>query len=76
MSPAAKYMSQAELARELGVGKSTVNVWRTRYGDFPEPDVIVGEAPGWLAERLPEILRWKESRPGQGAGGGRPRRDL
>jgi transposase len=75
MSPASKFLSQADIARELGVAKSTVNVWRGRYADFPEPDVIVGEAPGWLAGRLPEILMWKDSRPGQGAGGGRPRKD-
>jgi len=75
MSPAAKYLSQADIARELGVARHTVNIWRTRYTDFPEPDVVVGDAPGWLADRLAEIRAWKDSRPGQGAGGGRPRRD-
>ena len=36
MSPAARYLSQADLARELGVGRHTVNMWRSRYPDFPE----------------------------------------
>jgi hypothetical protein len=75
MSPAAKYLSQAEIASELGVAKNTVNMWRARYDDFPPPDAHVGDSPGWLADRLPEIRAWRDSRPGQGAGGGRPRKD-
>jgi len=75
MSPAAQYLGQAEIAAELGVARHTVNVWRSRYSDFPEPDVTVGGVPGWLPARLPEIRAWKDSRPGQGVGGGRSARD-
>ena len=75
MNPAGRYLSQADIARELGVARHTVTVWRARYADFPEPDVLVGGAPGWLAGRRGEIRAWLESRPGQGAGGGRPRKD-
>jgi len=75
MSPAAEYLSQADVARELGVARNTVTVWRARYADFPAPDVTIGRAPGWLPARLPEIRAWMGTRPGQGAGGGRPRND-
>jgi hypothetical protein len=70
---AEEYLSQADLARELGVARNTVTVWRARYPDFPVPDVTIGRAPGWLRARLPEIRTWMGTRPGQGAGGGRPR---
>ena len=69
------YLSQADIARELGVARHTVTVWRGRYPDFPKPDVTVGGAPGWLPGRLPEIRSWRDTRPGQGAGGGRPRKN-
>jgi hypothetical protein len=70
-----EYLSQADLARELGVARNTVTVWRGRYGDFPAPDVTIGRAPGWRRARLPEIRAWMGTRPGQGSGGGRPRKD-
>lgn len=69
----AGYLSMADVARELGVARNTVAVWRGRYPDFPAPDVTVGGAPGWLESRLDEIRAWRSARPGQGAGGGRPR---
>jgi len=71
----ADYLSQADIARELGVARHTVTVWRSRYPDFPKPDVTVGGAPGWQRARLREIQAWMGSRPGQGTGGGRPRKD-
>ncbi len=51
------------------------NQRRGRYADhpFPEPDGYHGKAPWWRIERKAEIVEWKESRPGQGVGGGRPR---
>jgi hypothetical protein len=51
--------------------------WRKRYADshpIPVPDVTVGRTPGWSKKREPEWRQWHASRPGQGAGGGRPRR--
>lgn len=46
-----------------------------RYADhpFPAPDKRMGKSPTWLRERAAEIIEWRDSRPGQGAGGGRPR---
>jgi hypothetical protein len=70
-----EYLSQTDLARELDVARATVAVWRGRYPDFPKPDVMVGDVPGWRKERLTEIRAWLTTRPGQGAGGGRPRKD-
>lgn len=67
----ARYLGQADIARELGVTRHAVTVWRGRYDDFPQPDVLVGSIPGWAPGRMAEIRRWKDSRPGQGAGGGR-----
>jgi len=72
---ASEYMSQTDVARALGVARNTVTVWRARYPDFPRPDATVGGVPGWLPRRLAEIRAWRDSRPGQGAGGGRPRKN-
>ncbi|MEU6715717.1 hypothetical protein ABZ897_29995 [Nonomuraea sp. NPDC046802] len=72
-----RYLGVIGVAEALGVTRHAVHKWRTRYpGDsrhpFPEPDVEVDGSPGWRAERLKEIVRWRESLPGRGAGGGRP----
>ncbi|MFC4011275.1 hypothetical protein ACFOY2_28890 [Nonomuraea purpurea] len=72
-----RYLGVIGVAEALGVTRHAVHKWRTRYpGDsrhpFPEPDVEVDGSPGWRAERLREIVRWRESLPGRGAGGGRP----
>jgi hypothetical protein len=68
-----RYLTQADLARELGVARHAIGVWRHRYPDFPEPDETIGRSSGWLPSRVDEIRAWMASRPGQGAGGGRPR---
>lgn len=46
-----------------------------RYANhpFPAPDGYVGRGPWWRREREAEIREWERARPGQGAGGGRPR---
>ena len=69
---------------------SAVQTWRARHGtdrtaeaiakapSFPQPDVYLGEGSpqaGYLEGRLEEITAWRESMPGPGAGGGRPRKD-
>lgn len=45
----------------------------------PAPDGYLGQGrngnrPWWRAERAGELAAWRESLPGRGAGGGRPRR--
>ena len=75
------YLGMADIARQLGVTASAVTTWRSRYRDtptpFPAPDVEIGldrSIPGWRPGRMKEIRRWRDTLPGQGAGGGRPRR--
>jgi hypothetical protein len=72
-----RYLGVLGIAEALGVSRHAVHKWRSRYPNgsthpFPEPDVEVDGAPGWAAARLDEIVRWRESLPGRGAGGGRP----
>jgi hypothetical protein len=78
----AHYLGMADIARQLGVTASAVTTWRNRYSGtpapFPAPDVEIGldrGIPGWLPGRVDEIRQWRKSLPGQGAGGGRTRRD-
>ena len=71
------YLGVLGIAEAFGVTRHAVHKWRSRYpGDsshpFPEPDVEVDGAPGWRADRLEEIMQWREGLPGRGAGGGRP----
>lgn len=66
------YISTADIAHEFGVTRQTVQYWR-RSLSFPKPDATTGNVPGWLPERMTEIKAWRANRPGQGAGGGRPR---
>lgn len=74
---------RSAVARLLGVQPKTISQYLSeskgdgRYADnpFPEPNGHIGRGPYWRLERKEEILKWAESRPGQGAGGGRPRRD-
>jgi hypothetical protein len=42
------FLSQTDIARELGVSPDAVRLWRKRHADFPEPDAWIGldEAPG------------------------------
>ena len=78
----AGYLSTSDLAELLGISPATVRFLRTqskpggRYAadPFPEPDVVVSRSPGWAKTRAPEILAWNARRPGQGVGGGRPRK--
>jgi hypothetical protein len=56
------YLSQDDIGRLLGKDRTLVNVWRSRYDDFPAPDVRLGigkrSVPGWLPERMDEIKAW------------------
>ena len=66
-----RYMAQEDIGRRLGKGRTTVNVWRARYKDspdpFPEPDADTGfgehPLPGWLPERMDEIWAWLARHP-------------
>jgi len=50
---------------------------RRLYADhpFPAPARYAGKSPEWERSKLPEIKTWYVTRPGQGAGGGRPKKD-
>lgn len=67
-----RYLGAAEVAELFGVKPGTVETWRGRYPDFPAPDAYIGRVAGWLPSRMAELRKWEASRPGQGAGGGRP----
>lgn len=72
-----RHLGVLGVADALGVSRHAVHKWRSRYPGgsahpFPEPDVEVDGAPGWLPSRLDEIVQWRENLPGRGAGGGRP----
>ncbi|TDD24994.1 hypothetical protein E1287_37675 [Actinomadura sp. KC06] len=71
-----RYLDRASVGALFGVSAQAVAKWQDRHGDFPAPDVHLGDRdlPGWLPERADEIRAWHAARPGQGAGGGRPRK--
>lgn len=69
-----RYLSAADIAALFGVEPGTVEKWRQRYPDFPQPDAYTGIArpiAGWAPGREKELRAWEASRPGRGAGGGR-----
>lgn len=74
------YWSLHELAEALGVtynsartyhGRAEINRRRgtPKDGDLPPPDRKFGRSPVWHPET---IQNWLPTRPGRGAGGGRP----
>jgi hypothetical protein len=72
-----RYLGANGLAQALGVTQHAVYKWRSRHPagsrtPFPLPDVEIDDSPGWHPDRLSEIVRWRESLPGRGTGGGRP----
>lgn len=77
----ADYLTTADVAKLLDMKPASLRFLRAqsrpngRYADdpFPEPDITITRSPAWRAERTGEILAWNKRRPGQGAGGGRPR---
>lgn len=55
------YLSQGDISLLLGRERTMVNVWRSRFDDFPEPDGRTGmvkAVPGWNPDRMPEIVQW------------------
>ncbi|GAB3437448.1 hypothetical protein [Actinophytocola sediminis] len=67
-----EYVGAATVAGWFGVSRSTVAKWRERY-DCPAPSVTIDGVPGWPQSSEAAWRRWHARRPGQGAGGGRPR---
>ncbi|MDL4812755.1 hypothetical protein [Actinomadura opuntiae] len=71
-----QYLDMVGVGKWFDVPGPTVAKWRRRYASShptPVPDVMVGDRnPGWAEDREPEWRAWYESRPGRGAGGGRP----
>jgi hypothetical protein len=67
------YESQPEIGKPDATGKRR----RGRYADhpFPRPNGYNGKIPWWGLDRADEIREWAATRPGQGAGGGRPPRN-
>ena len=63
-----RYLSLTEVAERLNITKGAL----ARY-KLPEPDVYVGSTRGWSEQTIDE---WNAARPGQGAGGGRPRKQM
>jgi hypothetical protein len=88
-SEARPVLGIADVADFLGVTPATISQYlsesrplvgsinrKGRYADhpFPEPNGRIGNSPWWSNDRAEEIQAWAASRPGQGAGGGRPRK--
>jgi len=68
---APRMLSTAEAAEMAGVTAATFRTYVAR-GDGPKPDGHLGRTPWWKAST---VRAWLKSRPGQGVGGGRPRKD-
>ena len=64
-------MDLRALAERLGVTLATIYQYRRR-GALPEPDLMVGRSPAWHPAT---IEQWISTRPGRGAGAGRPRKE-
>ncbi len=75
-------LNRQAVADLIGVKAKTISQYLVesrgegRYAGhpFPPPDGYIGKGPWWRKERAGEIKTWAEKRPGQGVGGGRPRR--
>jgi len=75
-------LDRSAVATILGVRPKTISQYLVesrgegRYADhpFPQPDGYIGRGPWWHLGREKDIRTWAAARPGQGAGGGRPRK--
>ena len=71
-----RFLTIKDIGRALGVADNTAAGWLSKYDDWPAHDIEIGTlhtVRAWRADRLDEWRTWMESRPGRGAGGGRPR---
>lgn len=65
-------LDRAAVAARLGIHPDSVTRYRKRRTHpFPEPDGRAGQSDWWYEAT---IDAWIASRPGSGAGGGRPRK--
>lgn len=64
-------LDSAEAAEHLGVSVATLYRYRSTDPSFPAPVVTLRQSDGWWA---PDLDAWQAQRPGQGVGGGRPRK--
>jgi hypothetical protein len=75
-----RFLDRGAIGALFGVSADAVRKWQERYADgvkyrpFPTPDAILGGSPGWAPAREPELWAWHRDMPGQGRGGGRPRK--
>ena len=84
------YWAGTDIGVLFGVSGATVSAWLARYHPnrsaaeiakaptCPQPDIVLGVArpnAGWDPAREGEWRDWYASRPGPGAGGGRPRKE-
>ncbi len=72
------YLDYNGVGAWFDVTGAQISRWRSRYKDThpcPEPDAMTGRTPGWLPNREAEWRTWEDTRPGQGMGGGRPRKE-
>lgn len=65
----AELMTPADVDAAMGWTSGTAVKSRGRPGGLPDPDAMVGRQPVYFRATFEQ---WRESRPGQGAGGGRP----
>lgn len=67
-----KRLGTAQVAERAGVSPRTIASYAAR-GQMPKPSACpcCGHSPTW-AEK--EITTWLQNRPGQGVGGGRPKK--
>lgn len=76
-----EWLDIADIAELLGIGVPSARTYHQRArqnerdgqpkpGDMPAPDRHFGRSPAWKSETITE---WMQQRPGQGAGGGRPK---
>lgn len=76
-----EYLDLTGIAAAAGITPDSARTYHTRAvanrrsgspkpGDLPEPDITIAGRPAWRADT---IQTWMANRPGQGAGGGRPR---
>ena len=63
-------LSPGDIDRLMGWTRGTATKSRRRPNGLPAPDAHVGSTPVWFRATFE---RWLATRPGQGAGGGRPR---
>lgn len=51
-------VGRAEIARRAGIKERTVDSWRRRHSEFPEPLTHVSGTPLWL---WPDVAAWIEN---------------